>query len=759
MRAILALVAANSLLSCVAALDHSTVLSREHRLGRRAKTTTPTCKNGFSLDPTKTTCICREGKVTNVDKSKCLEDCTSGSYKVGDGTCAKCPAPFAKCSSRTVPTGCIDGYFLSGATCVKTCPAGAWGDDAPTKNRCRPCDDKHASSCSKGGATATACSSGYLYNGKCVTLAQVPDGYYADSKTHKTEKCDAEVATCKCRGVGCALTCAKNKKNDQYLLTPKGECKMHCPSGYYGNKKLGLCLPCDSTELTCDAGGANTCAKDSAGTQLILLPTTRKCILPWMGPTGYYADAASASFKPCPAGVTACAGPDLCDALACDQDADGNDLFLTRCGQQKRVRRASGASTGACVRSDNCNVREWPDLATHTCKQCDANEESCTGNGDGLATSCSYPFVLTTNGDCVTTTGCIASGAFYPTAGRNGVCRACDPGVLGCTGNGLGTATSCGLGTEGNQLYLFEGNCYSDDSCPSGTFPDTSRNTCSSCTARFGDDVATCTAEKVTTCTTGVVYNGGCIPECPASVAVLVGSECFLCSDLFAGSSTCDAAGPQTCARNDEGATLYVGGAACVTADQCPTGTYGSDDFGACEECSAFGSFVDTCDREGALTCTGSNILYNGGCFESCPYGTYSDGDSCGNCYDIINEPCTLAQARQCSWMLSEQYGTCVYGCPNNPYGNTLGTYNSGGVCKSCTSLSVDTCTAAGATNCLNPMLLDQGTNSCIDRAACMAKSGTIALYQTNQGRNRGYCTTCTFPTQPNSDRSRCGGD
>ncbi|GAA5996300.1 hypothetical protein JCM11641_002539 [Rhodosporidiobolus odoratus] len=36
---------------------------------------------------------------------RCLDACTRGSFPVSDGTCAACPAPFAKCSSATVATG------------------------------------------------------------------------------------------------------------------------------------------------------------------------------------------------------------------------------------------------------------------------------------------------------------------------------------------------------------------------------------------------------------------------------------------------------------------------------------------------------------------------------------------------------------------------------------------------------------------------------------------------------------------------------
>jgi len=129
MRGLLALLASGALVGlAAAALDHSTVSM--HRLDRRAGTTALKCKNGcvllflsrrralepdpdllararnsFSLDPAKTQCICRPPKLLNVDRTKCLDSCSSGSYPAGDYTCARCPPSFAKCSSATVATG------------------------------------------------------------------------------------------------------------------------------------------------------------------------------------------------------------------------------------------------------------------------------------------------------------------------------------------------------------------------------------------------------------------------------------------------------------------------------------------------------------------------------------------------------------------------------------------------------------------------------------------------------------------------------
>lgn len=207
---------------------------------------------------------------------------------------------------------------------------------------------------------------------------------------------------------------------------------------------------------------------------------------------------------------------------------------------------------------------------------------------------------------------CKTSELSAPRSAELGVCRACDPGVLACTGNGEGGATQwcvawtaclsgsrarflnvCLLGaaapptTERSSSWATARVCRVMRA-PSGLSPMRVRaspapapfpsltlfhlapaddKTCSSCAARFGEDAGSCTADEITACTDGVRYNGGCIESCPVNVGVLVGAsvsrlplrlcelllrtrhvpagdECILCSDRFAGSSTCTAAGP-----------------------------------------------------------------------------------------------------------------------------------------------------------------------------------------------------------------------
>ena len=51
-------------------------------------------------------------------------------------------------------------------------------------------------------------------------------------------------------------------------------------------------------------------------------------------------------------------------------------------------------------------------------------------------------------------------------------CSSCDPGEAACTGNGVGLATACATDAEGKQLFLYNGDCVSSESCPAALYAD-----------------------------------------------------------------------------------------------------------------------------------------------------------------------------------------------------------------------------------------------------------------------------------------------
>ncbi|GAA6022967.1 hypothetical protein JCM10207_007732 [Rhodosporidiobolus poonsookiae] len=640
-------------------LASPTSSSFSHTLEPRQAGNPPSCTNGFSLSPDRLSCICRAGKVKSVNGQQCRTSCESGAYPVGDGTCAACPSPLAKCESRATATGCIDGYFLFGANCIEACPPGTWGDAAPGKNRCRSCTDKDAATCSNSGATATACLTKYLHIGTCIDAARIPEGFYADSTTRKTVACDTGVKTCIGRGPGMATSCGKNKKSDQLLLTPTGNCELHCPRGFYGDKKVGACLPCDSTELTCDAGGANTCAKDSAGKQLFLTPT-RRCVLPYVGPAGFWPDESTNKFKACDDGVTTCIGNGGGKAVSCGKRADGTPVYFTpltlvQIELNKRSlprRQASEQVLGDCVEASACPAETWADPVTSTCLACDSDEASCSKNGAGSALTCKAGRYLTGSNDCITAEECTAGGAFFPDD-ETGACSTCDPGEAACTDNGVGFATACvpaagcpstsfadaaskechscdagaltctgtgaaltcGFDGAGKGLYLnLDGMCVSKTGCQTGTWADPATRKCEDCKL-FDDDAASCTSPNILSCTSLFFQAGACVPAtgCRSGTFPRESTHiCTTCSAVYPYSATCNSNGPVTCTT-----FAFLWDNSCVY--DCPVGLYRVYENGAytCKSCAAKFPYSTACGEYGPYSCIAGKIPTQNACYSA----------------------------------------------------------------------------------------------------------------------------------------------
>ncbi|GAA6010347.1 hypothetical protein JCM10207_005185 [Rhodosporidiobolus poonsookiae] len=701
----------------------------------------------FSLSPDRLSCICRAGKVKSVNGQQCRTSCESGAYPVGDGTCAACPAPFAKCASADKATGCIDGWFLSGSTCVEACPPGTWGDASPgraslflppsralphlsytlAENRCRSCTDKDAATCSNGGAPATACLTKYLHNGACIDAARVPDGFFADSTTHKAVACDAGVKTCIGSGPGLATSCGKTKKGDQLLLTPTAKCELHCPRGFWGNKKVGACLPCDSTELTCDAGGANTCAKDSAGKQLFLT-STRRCVLPYVGPAGFWPDESTSKFKPCDDGVTTCVGTGGGAAMSCGKRADGTPVYFTpavaavQLPTLKRyaLRLRAFELLGECVEASACPAETWADPVTSTCVACDSDETACSKNGEGSALSCKTGRYLSASKDCLTANECQASGAFFPDDETN-ACSTCDPGEAACTDNGVGFATACATNENGDQLFLQDGDWQECRACDEGALTCTGTGAALTC----GFDGA---GKMLYLKTDGMcVGKTGCSAGSWADPAT---RKCESCKLLDEDAATCTGPFMLTCTN------LFLQSGACVPASDCITGTYPSSASHECMVCAFAFPHSLTCTEAGASTCAQPYLLYQGRCLSSCPAGTRKDGSGCVPCADGV-ATCDATGALTCNagYKYFIEARQCVTTCPekvsNGCAGGELGnlckaTYESYGQCRSCTKYAYQ-CGADGyPVDCGFFILLSVTPyRQCIEAGDCWARGDT----------------------------------
>ncbi|BGP31318.1 Extracellular matrix protein fras1 [Rhodotorula toruloides] len=433
----------------------------------QSKNCVPDCQNGFSINDTRTGCICRAGKVTNVDKTKCLTVCSGGSYPVGDGTCAKCPSPFSKCSSAAVATACASGY-LSVGQCVTAaqCPSGTWADKVG--KACSPCADADAKSCSNGSVgTALSCNTKYLFNGTCNAGVNLPAGYYGDDTTHTAKACDAGIATCTGTGAGNALSCSTG-----FLLLGSCVDSSQCPSGTFANSVAKACSPCADPD-------ASSCTDGKVGSALVCNTSYLSlgtCVTAADIPDGYYPDDTTRTAKPCDTGVTKCTGPGDGNALACGFDAAGTTpYFLT--------------PYDSCL--SECDWGTGGSLPSHICVDCDSAVGIARLNCDAQgAKQCGY----NSAGDLTYLTPTHACElrdvdfpGYYPDD-TTATFEPCNDGVETCLGMWDDQALCCGTRKDGTSLFFVAlsdasedaslGYCVVAADCPDGTTADAATHIC-----------------------------------------------------------------------------------------------------------------------------------------------------------------------------------------------------------------------------------------------------------------------------------------
>ena len=290
-----------------------------------------------------------------------------------------------------------------------------------------------------------------------------------------------------------------------------------CPSNYYPNSTSNTCKSCDPSCYDCTGPSNSVCSQCNSGYYL----------------SGSTCGSASA----CPSSTYPNSNTNTCTSKAFSLFLLVFNFFLQKIGCSSPCNTCSDSShCTTCISnyylqpngyqcSSTCPTGHYPNTTTLACSGCTNPCTSCTGPA---YTQC--------------------------TAG-------CPSGCATCTYSSTITCTSCFSG-----YYLSGVSCVNP--CPSGTYGESSNNTCVNCSS----GCMNCTASGCSACQNSMyLYNNTCYLSCPpytfTSYDQAGDGTCLGCDSSCL---TCSGPGPQNCTLCQTGEFLY--NSQCYA--QCPTGTY-----------------------------------------------------------------------------------------------------------------------------------------------------------------------------------------
>lgn len=439
------------------------------------------CENGFTL---------QNGQCVGID-------CGAGTYlnmSKNPATCDSCTSPCATCSgSATSCTSCVDGYKLSGSSCVqKSCSEMGYSTSCPSgydSTRETTGSDGQCYSCSKPGDYCASDSECNDSTKKCVNNKCVKKSCSEISSSYRTG-CSAGESKTSTGVSGSDGTC--------YTCSPiSGWCSSNSDCGRYEKCVNNKCVRKSCGEMgystSCGTGytATNAGVSGSDGTCYTCPPTP--C------PSGYSTSTTScgSGYTLKTSGYSAGKACGYCEPAKCP---DSYSVYVTSCSGNKKLETngsAGGKACGKCVLktcaemgySTSCGQGYTPESyvsngstylyttegADGTCYQC-VKRECPSGSTAGLTSSSCYSYqTYETYGYSGSKVcgKCISKPSSNEGCQYNGGHRACDPGYE-CTGGG-----GCAKCKAGSNLEFDNCNCpagqYSDgyggcskDICPGG---------------------------------------------------------------------------------------------------------------------------------------------------------------------------------------------------------------------------------------------------------------------------------------------------
>ena len=513
--------------------------------------------------------------------------CDYGEYMV-DETCYSCPAgtyiPYRSDSQSCLPCSIGTYQNLTGQGSCLGCEVGTY-QNLTGQTQCVQCPAN----------TYTLLTNSTSCEGSCFTylllfIAKIqaqcnncPKGYYYYNSSILCTPCHSWCSVCNVTATNC--TECKNLTGISSFYNAPDEYSCICNSGYYVNED-NECTECHMMCSKCYGGTQHQCTECATDFGITFDFHSCYCM------EGYYYTGNSSSkceschsfCKTCSGSSTNCSscinqkgiefsssdslfGQCLCSAEGYYLTSEGecgkcHPLCLACTGNTTNVCSSCAPSLNAEFTSSNtcgCKNGYYYNSKDETCEKCNTLCSECTGPTNSECTKCVSEIAFLLN-STICVANCALYGAYYS---ANGICLECHSNCSQCYGPSKSQCYSC---SDENNL-LFNSECV--ETCPSHYFA-TSDNFCLKCNTNclecFNGSKSGCYNCSGTNL---VLYGSSCIESCPDNTYL---SQNSICLDCVSPCEQC--INSSVCKKCISGYFLVTDTVKCVSAENCPEGTY-----------------------------------------------------------------------------------------------------------------------------------------------------------------------------------------
>ncbi len=150
------------------------------------------------------------------------------------------------------------------------------------------------------------------------------------------------------------------------------------------------------------------------------------------------------------------------------------------------------STSNSCLLAADCPIGTFASSTTKTCSSCNSACTACFGSSTNCSACVTLPiqyFLIATTFSCVLPAGCPTKS--YPDS-LTSICATCNSSCLTCSGSPDNCLT-CVITPVQYYFYSLNNSCILSESCPAGTYAESSTKNCSPCSLKcavcFGSSI------------------------------------------------------------------------------------------------------------------------------------------------------------------------------------------------------------------------------------------------------------------------------